>query len=77
MLSKLVSGVRTPVRTTTLKIKYSLLEELVSQTITERVLTVEMSTVKFTLTQSIREPLNSKSGTLPTEREMNQPTSTQ
>lgn len=77
MLSKLVSGVRTPVRTTTLKIKYSLLEELVSQTITERVLTVEMSTVKFTLTLSIRELLSSRNGTLPMEREMNQPTSTQ
>jgi hypothetical protein len=63
LLSKSVSGDRMPVRTLTLKTKYSLLEVLVFQIITARALTVETSTVKFTLTLSTREQTILKNGT--------------
>jgi hypothetical protein len=77
LLSKLVSGDRTPVRMLILKTKYSLSEVLVFQTIMARALTLEMNTVKFTLTPSTREPTILRSGTRLMVRETKLQTSIQ
>jgi len=65
------------VRTPTLKIRFSLSEELVFQTITARVSTAEMNTVKFTLILNTREHMNLRNGTLLMGKETKRRTSTQ